>query len=202
MKSIKALCLPNNSSFDSIEAICVLQYPWNQDHPRVTEFKAYHNKEILYFQFKAFGPEPIIFVENNHKLEVRHSERVEIFFRINEEMSPYYVLEIDPLGRLLDYKAEYYRIFDRDWQWPYDLKIETQIHENFYTVSGQFQLDTLRRMELLHGNEIQIGLYRGHCIHIQNGKAEIRWSTWVDPKTSTAEFHLPSSFGTMILENL
>jgi hypothetical protein len=52
-------------------------------------------------------------VVKNDKLEVVNSERVEIFFRKDEALTPYYGLELDANGRVLDYEAEYHRKFNR-----------------------------------------------------------------------------------------
>lgn len=189
------------NSWNGLPLLEDFNYPWSKDHIPRTEFKTYHNNEFLFFQFKAFGPEPKIFVANNHKLEVRHSERVEIFFRTDEKMSPYYCLEIDPQGRVLDYKADYYRIFNRNWQWPDDLALNALINKDHYLIAGRFKLDTLREMKILKDQSMEIGLYRGHCIDIKDDIGEIRWSTWVDPQTPEPDFHVPNSFGRMILED-
>ncbi len=187
--------------WEDIQEVSEFLYPWNRDHMMETEFRSYFNHEFLFFRFKAFGPKPKIFIQNDHKLEVRHSKRVEIFFRENRNMRPYYCLEIDPLGRVLDYKANYYRDFDREWKWPDDLELQTKMEENYYVVSGKFKLATLRRMNLLKSNRIELGLYRGHCIDIKNGTGDIRWSTWIDPQTNDPDFHVPDSFGCLLLED-
>ena len=175
-------------------------YPWKEEDTPATSFAAYYDDTDIYFRFVAEGPKPLMHVVTNHKLEVIHSERVEIFFRSDDNMNPYYVLEMDPLGRVLDYKAVHYRDFDRSWQWPDSLAIQTEIHDEYYTLQGKFKLETLASLGVLQNKEIQIGLYRGHCIDLTDGVGTIKWSAWVDPKTTNPDFHVPSSFGRMILD--
>lgn len=174
-------------------------YPWREiECPEMT-FKAYYDDEKIYFQFKVNCKSPKVFVKNNNKIEVVNSERVEIFFRKNNNMKPYYCLEIDPTGRVLDYKANFYREFDRSWKWPESLNIKTEKDDKSYTVEGELSFSALNKLELLKDNQIEIGLYRGFCTDISNEKGEIRWISWVDSKSKKPDFHIPSSFGLLKL---
>tara|TARA_R110002050_G_scaffold272894_3_gene416729 strand:- start:1547 stop:1816 length:270 start_codon:yes stop_codon:yes gene_type:complete len=66
----------------SLPVLCKLQYPWDKDTTLVkTHFKAYHTGEDLHFQFTAYADKVRIYRKVNDKLEVRFSERVELFFR-------------------------------------------------------------------------------------------------------------------------
>lgn len=199
MKKIRIKQVNTSIRWEKVEAMSYFKFPWRSEKPPVTEFRAYYDQDNLNFQFKAYGPSPLIYYKDNNKLDVRFSERVEIFFRTDEKMDPYYVLEIDPTGRILDYKAKHYRSFDREWQWPDDLKLETTINDDHYLVSGNFRLNTLRSLNLLQDQTIELGLYRGHCTEITNDKATIKWISWIDPMTATPDFHVPSSFGLLEL---
>ena len=42
-------------------------------------------------------------------------DRVELFFSNLTTLSEYYCIEIDPLGRILDYSAKHNRKFDENW---------------------------------------------------------------------------------------
>jgi hypothetical protein len=133
-------------------------------------------------------------------MEVVHSERIELFFRANEKMQPYYCLEIDPHGRILDYKAKLYREFDKSWQWPDSLSIKALIEDENYTVQGVISLLVLKQLGLINNGQIEIGLYRGHCTKLNGNNASIKWISWVDPKTKRPDFHVPSSFGILKLQ--
>lgn len=199
---MKRLVLPKITEFTSWDQAAHLSdfsYPWRTEPVPETIFYAYHDEEHLHFRFVAYGPPPLVHVESNHKLEVIHSERIEIFFRSNEAMRPYYCLEMDPHGRVLDYRANHYREFERDWQWPSDLLITTSIEDGYYSFEGAFRLDDLRQLDLLKGREIETGLYRGHCSELKDGKGTIKWISWVDSGTENPDFHVPTSFGLLEL---
>lgn len=192
--------ITNFKNWNEIEKLNDFSYPWLKERSPKTEFRAYYDEKHLHFRFDAWGPQPLIFVNNNNKLEVTQSERVEIFFRSNEKMHPYYVLEIDPHGRVLDYKANLYRDFDRNWHWPENLFIQTKIKKENYYVKGKISLSILNQLDLLKNNQIQAGLYRGHCTKIIDEKASIKWISWIDPKTQEPDFHVSSSFGCFYFE--
>ena len=86
-------------------------YPWENEKPPHTLFKALHTNEWLYCLYVVHDDNVNVYVNTNDKSEVIHSDRVEIFFRKDDRLSPYYGLEIDPLARVLDYEAEYHRKF-------------------------------------------------------------------------------------------
>jgi len=174
--------------------------PWSKENLPRTGFRAFHDNVYLHFRFDAWGTAPLIYVQDNNKMEVLLSERVEIFFRGNEKMQPYYGLEIDPYGRVLDYKANYYRNFDYDWQWPENLHINSGIGKESYYVEGKISFSTLKQVGLLNNNQIQVGLYRGHCTEIAGEKTLFKWISWVDPQTPKPDFHVPSSFGSFMLQ--
>lgn len=200
MKKLSISNIPNFVSWDKVKSINDFTYPWRKDAPPSTSFAAYYDDSYLHFRFVAKGPKPLVYVKDNNKLEVIQSERVEIFFREDEKMNPYYVLEMDPHGRVLDYKAKHYREFERSWSWPESLDIKTEIVEDGYTLQGKFSLSLLKEFELLRNNQIQIGLYRGHCVHLENNKGTIQWISWIDPKSPEPDFHVPTSFGTLTLD--
>jgi hypothetical protein len=93
-------------------------YPWSSGKPPGLTFRALWDEMRFYFRFDAEATDVLTYVNTNHKMEVVHSDRVEIFFCSDEKLDPYYCLEMDPLGRVLDYRTRYYRQFEYDWQWP------------------------------------------------------------------------------------
>lgn len=164
-------------------------------------FQAFHDNSSIFFRFSVICPNPKIYVENNNKMEVLNSERVEIFFRLDSKMTPYYCLEIDASGRVLDYKSVYYRERDFEWKWPDSLEIEAKTNNNGYSIQGKFKISTLKKLDLIKHNEIQIGLFRGHCTEIIDSKASFEWITWINPKKEKPDFHIPEVFGLFVLED-
>ena len=133
-------------------------------------------------------------------MEVVDSDRVEIFFRRDEQLDPYYCLELDPLSRVLDYKAGYYRQFDFEWHWPglKDLVVNGMFSEPGYAVEGSATLASLSRLGLLQNNILEAGLFRGQCLKLPP-EPEFKWISWAKPESSTPDFHIPSAFGRIVL---
>ena len=189
--------------WEMADVITDFSYPWeNAKAPQII-FRALFDEENFYFRFDVQEENVLTFVDQNHKMEVVDSDRVEIFFRQDEKLNPYYCLEMDSKARILDYACRYYRDFDYKWQWPMgaiDVKASSSL--NAYVVEGAIQLSSLLDLGLLKNNILEAGLYRGQSVELVNNKkgTELRWISWVKPNSKEADFHIPSSFGKMILE--
>ncbi|MCZ4694033.1 endoxylanase [Ancylomarina euxinus] len=177
-------------------------FPWEQQTPPKTSFRALYDNEYFYFRFDVEDDNVLTHVKEDHKMEVVDSDRVEIFFRQNDKMNPYYCLEMDARGRVLDYVTRYYRVFDYEWQWPgFDnLSVKASENNEGYIVEGAISLSSLKDLGLLKDNVLEAGLYRGYCMRLPNPEAELRWISWVNPEVEEPDFHIPSSFGKLELE--
>jgi len=164
-------------------------------------FRALWNDLRFYFRFDVQACKILTLINTNHKLEVMNSDRVEIFFRTNGQLNPYYCLEMDPLGRVLDYKSRYYRQFDYEWHWPGEkqLAVNAGYTGNGYFVEGSVTLESLKQLNLLHNHELQAGLFRGECIKLPDPEADFQWISWIQPASKHPDFHIPSAFGTIKL---
>jgi hypothetical protein len=190
----------DNALWKKANELTDFTYPWEKEPAPATHFKALHSKEWLYCLFDVFDDHITIHVDKNDKSEVGSSCRAEIFFRIDEKLSPYYGLEIDPLARVMDYKVEYYRKFDSKWSWPAgDLIVKSHRRPNGYTIELAVSKKSLRELGLLKEKTLQAGLYRGDCI-MKNDTCNFKWISWVKPDSKTPDFHIPSSFGELQLE--
>ena len=179
-------------------------FPWENQKAPKTNFRALHDDEYFYFRFDAEDENVLSFVDKDHKMEVVHSDRVEIFFRQDEKLNPYYCLEMDARGRVLDYVTRYYRDFDYEWSWPEskDLDVKASVNTNGYVVEGAVKLSSLEGLGLLKDGVLEAGLYRGYCMKLPEGnkEADLRWISWVKPDSKEPDFHIPSSFGRLKLE--
>ncbi|GAA5221260.1 sugar-binding protein [Membranihabitans marinus] len=176
--------------------------PWTNNQNNGTSFVAVHDGQYFYFKYRVTDDNVLLYTDQNTRFDVLNSDRIEIFFRKNVEMDPYYCLEMDPLGRIYDYKAKLYRIMDTDWRWPKDqLQVEATMLDDGYIFKGRISLSSLTDLGLINENIIEAGLYRGKCLSIEGDKAEFEWITWIDPNVDKADFHIASSFGTLLLEN-
>jgi len=192
----------NDSVWKEIEALTDFSFPWENESPPFLSFKAVHSLNWLYCLFIITDKKITVFVDNDDKREVINSDRVELFMRSNEKMSPYYCLELDPLGRILDYKADYYRKFDMNWSWPaHQLKVRTNQASDGYSVEVAITKKSLVELGLLRNQQMEVGLFRGKCLEIKDGETNMKWISWVIPDSATPDFHIPSSFGVFVLEN-
>jgi len=178
-------------------------YPWEIEQPPYTLFRALHNKDWLYCLYDVKDDNINVYVNTNDKFEVVHSDRVEIFFRKDERMSPYYGLELDPLARVLDYEAEYHRKFKVEWSWPAgQLIVKSHRRKDGYTVEIAISKKSLSQLGILKGNTIEAGLFRGNCLEVSlKDDSKIKWISWIKPASETPDFHIPSAFGVLVLED-
>ena len=175
-------------------------YPWENEEAPYLSFQALHTRSWLYCLFRVKDKNVNVFFNTGDKTEVVNSDRVELFLRQNQELTPYYCLELDPQGRILDYQAEFYRKFDMNWSWPKNhLLVKTDQQEDGYTVEIAISKESLKQLGLLKDGIIQAGLFRGKCISIQNSNATMKWMSWVRPDSKNPDFHIPSSFGVLNL---
>lgn len=171
-------------------------YPWRDDTPPSTCFRALHADQYFHFLFEVEDEDLIADTITDGKRAVLKSDRVEIFFRKDEKMQPYYCLEMDYLGRVLDYEAYFYRKTDFDWNWPEGFHFRSRLTAKGYTVEGQISKASLIRLGLLQGEQLEAGLFRAE---FKNGPSEVRWISWVHPETPKPDFHVPTSFGVLKL---
>jgi hypothetical protein len=134
-------------------------------------------------------------------MEVVDSDRVEIFFKSDDRLDPYYCLEMDPLGRVLDYRASFYRKFEYNWQWPgsNQLQIKSDYTDQGYTIEGSITMASLKELNLLKNNELQAGLFRGECLKMRDPESTFSWISWIKPESVRPDFHIPSSFAVIKL---
>lgn len=185
------------------KANCLTDFtsPWNNDPVLKIEFRALWDLDYLYFNFQVFDSEVYIDRKDNSTDSICNSDRVELFFRKNEKLSPYYCLEMDVDARILDFEAYPNWNFDYNWRWPEkQLEIQSVKGQNSFTVAGSISIASLKELDLIQGNIIEAGVYRAKFSKDENGNYEPTWITWIDPNTAEPNFHIASSFGRFILK--
>ncbi|MCB9014029.1 MAG: endoxylanase [Bacteroidales bacterium] len=180
------------------EVLTDFSYPWHGEPAPSMVFRALHDKRYLFFRFDVIDSEIHIEKSSTDKMAVLESDRVELFFRRDSDMKPYFGLEMDPSGRLLDYKAGFYREFDYSWRWK-GIEIQSEYTVNGYCVRGRITLDSLKALELLKKGKIETGIFRGKCLLNESNNKEFKWISWVRPESEKPDFHIPSAFGEIIL---
>jgi len=185
------------------KANCLTDFtsPWNNDPVLKIVFRALWDLDYLYFNFQVFDSEVYIDRKDNSTDSICNSDRVELFFRKNEKLSPYYCLEMDVDARILDFEAYPNWNFDYNWRWPEkQLEIQSVKGQNSFTVAGSISIASLKELDLIQGNIIEAGVYRAKFSKDENGNYEPTWITWIDPNTAEPNFHIASSFGKFILK--
>jgi hypothetical protein len=184
----KANCLTDFSS------------PWKKDSISKIEFRAMWDLENFYFNFRVFDTEIYIDKKDDSLESIGNSDRVELFFRTNESLNPYYCLEIDTKGRIMDFKAYPNKDFDFSWKWSKDdIEVKTSKDEISFTVEGRISIQSLNDLSLIQNNTIEAGVFRAKFSLVENLQYEPTWISWVDPNTETPNFHIASSFGKFVL---
>ena len=177
--------------------------PWNRDIEKIKtlEFKALWDECQLFFCFRVEDSEVHIDTTDNSNKSINNSDRVELFFRTNKSLDPYYCLEMDPTPRVMDFKARPNKIFDFDWNWSIDdIEVKSSINLMDFTVEEAISIALLTELGLLKEGKIEIGIYRAKYNKQSNGNFDPTWITWVNPNTETPNFHTPTSFGVLNLK--
>lgn len=191
----------DNKAWKKAAVLTDFSYPWEKEKAPATSFSALWDGVWLYCLYHVQDDSVITLIKKNDKIEVGGSDRVEIFMTGDSAMTPYYCLEMDATGRVLDYRASYYRKMDYTWSWPQkQLIIKTTASTNGYIVEIGISIQSLKDLGLLHNKRLRAGLFRAECKSIRDGKAALRWISWIKPNSAKADFHIPSAFGALVLE--
>lgn len=175
--------------------------PWDSKTVSRIEFKALWDEEQLFFCFKVYDTEIHIEKKDNSNDSIGNSDRVELFFRPDNTLNPYYCLEIDATARVMDFIAYPDKNFNFDWSWPKDdLLVKSSINKDCFVVEGAIRIASLKQFNLINNNQIEAGVFRAKYAKGDNGSYEPTWITWVNPVTETPNFHIPSSFGILTLK--
>ena len=186
---------PGKRPWETAGVLSDFVFPWEDREPPRTEFRALWNEERFYFRFDCDDDDLVLAPGADAKEKVIGSDRVEIFLAPELDLQPYYSLEMDPRGEVLDYEGRYYRKINWDWRCP-GLELQAQRGPGGYAVEGSIPLATLRDLQILKPEQstFHAGVYRAEFSHEADGIHE-GWMAWVDPGTEKPDFHVPSSFG-------
>ena len=161
-----------------------LHAPWD-GLDEGTVFRCFSDQDSFYFLYEV--PEQTLTLTEPFLKErdVDPEDRVEIFFSPRLEMDIYYCAEIDPMGRVMDYKAKYYRDFDYDWNFA-TLEVLPKIEEGRYVVAGKLSKQELRDLGVDLGG-FYMGVFRAD---FRPGEKEI-WYSAVPTEDKSPDFHKP-----------
>jgi hypothetical protein len=192
----------NDEFWNQANELTDFNSPWDTKEVKRIVFKALWDTENLFFCFKVEDSEIHIHQSNDINDSINNSDRVELFFRSDDSMNPYYCLEIDPTPRIMDFIAKPGSNFNFNWNWPSgDIIVKSSIEKTCFTVEGAISIKSLIKFGLLKNGQIETGIYRAKYNKKNNEDYEPTWITWVDPMTETPNFHVASSFGILKLDN-
>lgn len=175
--------------------------PWDSKKPSKITFRALWDTEKLFFNFTVLDSSIHIEKQDDSIDSINNSDRVELFFRPDDSMNPYYCLEMDTDARLMDFIAYPNKNLDFSWNWPKDdIVVKSSVKEDSFTVEGSVSIQSLNNFKLIKNNKIETGIFRAKYSPDKNGNFEPTWITWVNPNTETPNFHIASSFGTLLLK--
>jgi len=173
---------------------------WDKEPVKKIEFKSVWDAENLFFCFKVYDNEVHIDKKDDSADSIGNSDRVELFFRTDANLNPYYCLEIDPTPRIMDFIAYPNKNFDHNWNWPQnDIEVKSHITKNYFIVEGAISLASLKKFNLLNDNKIEAGIFRAKYNRADGVNFEPTWISWVNPNTISPNFHTPTSFGILNL---
>nr|WP_315220777.1 carbohydrate-binding family 9-like protein [uncultured Flavobacterium sp.] len=184
------------------KANCLTDFcsPWEKGEFSKIEFRALWNLETLFFKFTVFDTDVYIDTTDESFKSISKSDRVELFFRTNQDINPYYCLEMDSAARIMDFKAFPNRNFDVVWKWPKtDLQVRSSNDTTSFSVEGEISLKSLKALDLIKNDTLEVGVFRAKFNRINDLQYKPTWITWVDPETADPNFHIASSFGRFIL---
>ena len=178
------------------EVLRAISFPWSKRAAPATEFRAVGDAERLYFAFDVSDDDVVVQKDFAGESTLDREDRVEIFFARDPALECYFCLEIDPLGRVHDYVASYYRKFDSSWTCA-GLQAAGRIRPGGYTVEVSIPLETLAelmRRPVAAGASLRLGIFRAEFRRGALGDADDNWLSWIKPVTDKPDFHVPSAF--------
>jgi len=192
-----------NSLWNKAEVLTDFISPWDNKKKNKIEFRALWDTKNLFFCFTVYDKKVHIDEKDDSVDSIGNSDRVELFFRTDSSLNPYYCLEIDPTSRIMDFIAYPNKNFDFNWNWPKnDLTVKSHINSNNFTVEIAISIISLKNLNLIKGNKIEVGIFRAKYNEQENSIYEPTWISWVNPNTESPNFHTPTSFGVLNLMGL
>lgn len=190
----------NSIPWNKAEVLTDFISPWDKEIPKKIEFKALWDTKNIFFCFTVLDNDIHINTKDDSVDSIANSDRVELFFRSDASLNPYYCLEIDPIPRVMDFMAYPNREFNFDWNWPQEaIKVKSEILDSKFSVEIAISIESLQKFNLIKNNQIETGIFRAKYTKNEQSDFEPIWITWVNPNTKEPDFHIPTSFGVLNL---
>lgn len=179
----------DSTEWDEATVISSLKSPWAFDRKNHTVFRCFFSDHYFNFSFNVIDKD-IKVINNSDKHTVAEGDRVELFLSPTPTLDTYYCLEIAPNGKVLDYKAKFYRKFDTTWCFK-GCEVASKLTDKGYAIEGRLPITEMKKLHLDLQKGFHMGVYRADCMSLGDS---FDWYTWIDPLNKTPDFHVPASF--------
>ena len=162
-----------------------LHAPWS-GCSNGTRFSCHGTEDRFFFPLETVATALVLHDAFQQEKDVNKEDRVELFFSPTQDLSrPYYCAEIDAEGRVMDYKAVFFRKFDFDWNFS-TLETFARKIPGGYRMGGSIGLEELRALGLDLENGFWMGVFQGDS----DGR-EMVWYSLVPTGDEVPDFHKP-----------
>jgi len=153
-----------------------------------TDVSLRFGEDGLHFSFRVKDATPTRIDTFRGEGDVAAVDRVELYLSPTADLSKTYrCLEMSPQGYVLDYAADTFRQFRRDWNCR-SLKIASRYTADGYEVSGTISAQELKELGLTRSN-LHLGIYRAD---FASGGKLVSWLSAM-PITANPDFHRPGT---------
>jgi len=164
-----------------------LSAPWHSksDH---TGFCCHSTADRFFFSFEVEDSTLVLSDVSESEMVVNGEDRVELFFSPDHNLkNGYFCAEIDAAGRIMDYRAKYYRKFDYDWNFN-TMKAEGMVTPWGYRVAGSVSRDELESLGINLVKGFWMGVFRGDRL----STGDFEWYSLVPLIAEKPDFHVPA----------
>lgn len=154
-----------------------------------TVFKCLATDSLFFFRFDVKDSTLALKGDFSGEMDVEPEDRVEIFFSHSGDLDTYIGAEMDPAGRILDYKCAYYRQFDYGWNFS-TLDYLHEIRPDGYSIAGSVTLEELSGFGVDMSGGFRMGVFRADY----SPDGEVVWYSMRSTDDKSPDFHQPKVF--------
>ena len=174
--------------WDVVTPVVGFHAPWDGLDDE-TSFKCFVTDSLFFFRFDVKEVSLALKDGFTNEMDVEPEDRVEVFFAPAGKLGTYLGAEMDPMGRVLDYRCTYYRKFDYSWNFS-TLVCSGEIRQDGYSVAG-----SVSKAELVeHGVDIDEGFLMGVFRADYRPDGTVNWYSIKSTDDKNADFHQPKVF--------
>lgn len=172
-----------------------LHAPWDS-LDNGTRFSCHNTADRFFFNFDVIDSSLTLYRDDNGCGEkiVDKGDRVEIFLCPNIKgkgaaaylKDGYYCAEIDPEGRVMDYKAGFYRDFDFNWDFR-SIHTRAELTPWGYRVAGSISRSELEELGFNLEGAFTMGVFQGDFHEDGN----VNWYSLIPTEDKEPDFHKP-----------